>query len=316
MPETYKGLVTYTPSGLYCEKGGFFIDPSRPVRKSVISHAHADHANPYSAEMICTAPTAALIMHRYRSRETGLFKKVNFHETFRSGSVDVTLIPAGHMLGSAQVLISDGSERWLYTGDFKLQPDPTCEPYQPAEADVLITETTFADPEVAHPDPVNEIKKINEFTDRNLILAAYSMGKAQRISRMLAEHCPQRLVMVHPDIHGFNRVYESFGISLGAWVPYQAAGFKQIRHGVYLAPPYHFNNFRKSQRHFLAFASGWTMLQKRCDLRLMISDHADWRDILSVVGFTNPKKIYTLHGDGKLLRTLMAERGLEVAKFN
>jgi putative mRNA 3-end processing factor len=312
----YKGLVTYTPSGLYCEAGNFYIDPVKPVARAVISHAHADHANPYSGEMYCTPSTMALVKHRYRNRETGLFIAKNFHETFVFGKTEVTLIPAGHMLGSAQVLIADGNERWLYTGDFKLQPDPTCEPFEYVAADVLVTETTFADPGVQHPDPIMEICKLNEFENRNVILAAYSMGKAQRLARMLAEHCPQRLVMVHPDIHGFNRVYESFGITLGAWVPYQAAEFKSIRHGIYLAPPFHFRNFRKSQKHWLAFASGWEMLQKRCDLRLMISDHGDWRDILKVVDFINPKKIYTLHGDGKLLRNLMAERGLEAAKFN
>ena len=313
---SYKDLVTYTPAGLYCARGGFYIDPVKPVPLAVVSHAHADHANPYSAELFATPPTAALIRQRYRNKETGVFREKNFNEPFELGGVQITFIPAGHMLGSAQVLINDGNERWLYTGDFKLQPDPTCEPYQAAEADVLITETTFADPTVEHPDAVAEILKINAYPQRNFILAAYSMGKAQRLARLIAEHCPQRLVMVHPDIHGFNRVYETFGIQLGAWVPYQAAEFKKIRHGIYLAPPYHFRNFRKSQRHFLAFASGWEMLQKKCDIRLMISDHGDWADILKVINFTNPKKIYTLHGDGKILRTEMAGRGLEVAKFN
>jgi len=312
----YKDLITYTPSGLYCAAGNFYIDPIKPVARAVLSHAHADHANPYSAEMICTPGTASLIKHRYKTKETGKFREVQFNEPFSCGEVEVTLIPAGHMLGSAQVLVSDGNEKWLYTGDFKLQADPTCEPFQFADADVLITETTFADPEVCHPDPVEEIKKINCHDQRNFILAAYSMGKAQRLLRLLAEHCPQRLVMVHPDIHSFNRVYESFGSSLGAWVPYRSDYFKQIRHGVYIAPPYHFRNFRKSNRHLLAFASGWDMLQKRCDIRLMISDHGDWQDILKVISITNPKKIYTLHGDGKMLRTEMAGRGFEVAKFN
>jgi putative mRNA 3-end processing factor len=313
---TYRELVTYTPSGLYCQKGNFYIDPVKPVQRAIISHAHADHANPYSAEMYCTSATASFIQQRYRDKEKGIFNIRNFNDEFIIGGIKIQLIPAGHMLGSAQVLITDGNERWLYTGDFKLQADATCEPYQQAEADVLITETTFADPEIIHPDPVEEIKKINAHSGRNFILAAYSMGKAQRLARMLAEHCPGRLVMVHPDIHVFNKIYESGGINLGAWQPYQSSEFKKIRHGIYLAPPYHFKNFRKSQKHYLAFASGWEVLQKRCDLRLMISDHGDWNDILKVIAFTKPKKIYTLHGDGKLLRDEMAGRGLEVAKFN
>lgn len=313
---SYKGLVIYTPSGLFCPVGNFYIDPVKPVPLAIVSHAHADHANPYSGNIYCTPGTAACVKQRYIKKNTGLFTEIPFRKPFELGGVQVTFYPAGHMLGSAQVLISNGQERWLYTGDFKLQPDPTCEPYDFVKADVLITETTFANPDVIHPDPISEIQKINERDGRNLILAAYSMGKAQRIARLLAEHCPQRLVMVHPDIHVFNKVYESFGIQLGSWIPYQAAEFKKIRHGVYLAPPYHFRNFRKSNRHFLAFASGWDKLQTRCDLKLMISDHADWNDIIKMVEFTNPKKIITLHGDGKMLRELMAGKGLEVAKFN
>lgn len=309
-------LISYTPYGLYCKAGNFFIDPQKPVRCAIVSHAHADHANPYSNEIYCTPATAALVKTRYQKKETGNFNLVDFNNVIELNGVKVTLIPAGHMLGSAQVLVEKDNERWLYTGDFKLQADATCEPYQFTKADVLITETTFADPTKAHPDPKVEVMKINEIKDRNLILAAYSMGKAQRLLRMLAEYCPQKLVMVHPDIHVFNTVYEQFNIPLGAWQPYKAAEFKAIKHGIYLAPPYHFRNFSKSQKHYLAFASGWDFLQRKCDLNLMISDHGDWNDILEIINFTNPKKIYTLHGDGKFLRDEMETRGLAVGRFN
>ncbi len=313
---TYKGMVIYTPSGLFCPAGNFYLDPSRPVPEAIITHAHADHANPFSLQMWCTEPTSALVRLRNRNKATGRFREQPFGEPFRIRDVEITLLPAGHMLGSAQVLLDDGRERWLYTGDFKLQSDPTAEAYQFCKADVLITETTFADPAVRHPDPAGEIRKIREMEGRNIIVAAYSMGKAQRLCRLLAEQCPERLVMVHPDIGHFNRLYESFGMDLGAWTPYQAAAFKQIRHGIYLAPPYHFRNFRRSQKHILAFASGWEKLQLKHDLKLMISDHADWEDILRVVDFCSPKKIYTLHGEGKMLRDAMAARGLETARFN
>src|SRR6185312_7556582 len=144
-------FLTINPNGIYCKYGDFYLDPTLPVTTAVISHAHADHAISGNNSIYCTEATHAFMMLRYGKNAGKVFNIATYHSAFTIGGIDITFISAGHMLGSAQVLMEYKGARYLYTGDYKVQPDATCEPIAWVEADVLITESTFADPLVLHP---------------------------------------------------------------------------------------------------------------------------------------------------------------------
>jgi putative mRNA 3-end processing factor len=232
-------FVVFDEKGLYCKYGGFYIDPTQPANKAVISHAHADHAVAGNTEVYCTEATAAFMQLRYAKNAAKVFNVVPFHQSFVIGSVQVTFIPAGHILGSAQVLMMYEGVEYLYTGDYKLQPDATCETIEWVQADVLITESTFADPNVLHPDPVEEIKKLNDIKT-NIMLGAYGLGKSQRLIRMITEHAPQKTILIHHRIMPLNAVYEKLGYSLGKYQIYgrklneESAGVRIYRAAVYV----------------------------------------------------------------------------------
>jgi putative mRNA 3-end processing factor len=218
------------------------------------------------------------------------------------GAVKVTLVPAGHILGSAQVLMEYNNVRYLYTGDYKLQDDPTCEKIEFVQADVLITETTFADPLVRHPDAVEEIKKLNAF-NHNVLLGSYSLGKAQRLINLINEHCPQRSILVHHSILPLNKIYEDFGYRPGKYELYTRKSMKQPGQNlVYIVPPLTFDSYIRAKNVVRAFASGWKKLQVTNGLELLISDHVDWDDILAMMAMVKPREVWTLHGNGKYLR--------------
>ena len=162
--------------GIYCRYGNFYLDPQLPVLVGVISHAHGDHAKPGNKKVYCTAPTAAVMNFRYQSRSADRFEIMQFNESFFIENIKITFISAGHILGSAQVLLEYQGVKYLYTGDYKIQKDSTCEPIVFVEADVLITESTFANPKTKHPDVVTEIKKLNE-TPYSVLLGKSSTSK-------------------------------------------------------------------------------------------------------------------------------------------
>lgn len=288
--------------GLYCRTGDFYLDPKQPTTNAIISHAHGDHAVRGNDQVYCTAATAAVIQHRYRKNAGNNFLIHSWSEPFNINGVKITFIPAGHIIGSAQVLMEYEGIRYLYTGDYKLQKDTTCERIEFVKADVLITETTFADPEVKHPDAVEEIKKLNEFS-HNVLLGAYSLGKAQRLISLITEHCPQRLTLVHHSILPLNKIYESFGFKTGRYELYNRKLMKQPNHNyVYIVPPLTFNSYLRAKNVVRAFASGWKKLQVNNGLQLLISDHVDWDDILMMLKQVQPQQVWTIHGNGKHLR--------------
>lgn len=288
--------------GLYCTIGNFYLDPQVPVSHAVISHAHGDHATRGNDIVYCTSATAAFMQHRYRKQAGKQFNIYGWTESFFINGVKITFIPAGHMLGSAQVLMEYEGVKYLYTGDYKLQEDPTCEKIEFVKADVLITETTFADPGVRHPDAIEEIKKLNAF-NHNVLLGAYSLGKAQRLISLITKYCPDRTIVVHHSVFGLNKIYESFGYNPGRYELYNRKSMKIAdRNMVYIVPPLTFNSHIRAKNVVRAFASGWKGLQAGNDVQLLISDHVDWEDILQMISEVRPQEVWTLHGNGKLLK--------------
>ncbi len=295
-------FVVINENGLYCRVGEFYLDPVKPCLNAIISHAHGDHAVKSNENIYCTAPTAAIMKHRYQKNAGKNFIIYPFSKPFMVGDVKITLIPAGHIIGSAQVLMEYNDIKYLYTGDYKLQNDPTCEKIEFIQADVLITETTFADPSVQHPDAGQEIRKLNEF-NHNVLLGSYSLGKAQRLVHLINEHCPQRSVLVHHSILPINKIYESFGYLPGNYELYTRKSMKLPGQNlVYIVPPLTFDSYIRAKNVVRAFASGWKRLQVSNGLELLISDHVDWNDILVMMEQVRPKEVWTVHGNGKYLR--------------
>lgn len=294
-------FLSFNTSGLYCKYGDFYLDPTQPVATSVISHAHADHAISGNNEVYCTEATAAFMRLRYGKNAAKVFNIAGYHQPFGIKGVQVTFISAGHMLGSAQVLMEYGGVKYLYTGDYKLQPDATCEPIEWVKADVLITESTFADPQVLHPDPVEEIKKLNDIKI-NILLGAYGLGKSQRLINLINEHAPQKKILIHHRIMPINSVYEKLGYPPGKYQVYSRKLMKNQDEYVYIVPPFTFDSYINATGVKRLFASGWKNLQANKNDTLFISDHVDWNDILQAVAHVEPTQLWTLHGNGTYLK--------------
>ncbi|WP_333625464.1 exonuclease [Sphingobacterium siyangense] len=296
------------PEGYYCRYGDFFIDASNPVMHNVVSHAHGDHASSGHDYVYATQATSLFMTYRYKQNRKDSYQVKLFNSPFKIGAVEITFLPAGHILGSAQILMEYRGVRYLYTGDYKLQTDDTCEPIEVQQADVLITESTFANPDIIHPDPAEEIKKLDGHAS-NILLGTYVLGKAQRITDLINRYCPDRKVLVHSGILPYHRLYDQHGLKKLDYEPYNRKEMKQgEQNKVYLVPPMTFNSYFRATKVLRAFASGWKRLQAQNDIELYISDHVDWNDILQYIKMVNPKEVWTLHGDGSILKRYFNEK--------
>lgn len=295
------------PEGYYCRYGDFFIDAGGPVGHNVVSHAHGDHASSGHDYVYCTNGTALFMNYRYKQNRKDSYQIKLFNSSFKIGMVEITFLPAGHILGSAQILMEYKGVRYLYTGDYKLQPDETCEAIEVQQADVLITESTFANPEIIHPDPIAEIKKLEGHAS-NILLGTYVLGKAQRVTDLINRYCPERRVLVHSGILPYHRLYDEHGLKKMSFEPYNRREMKQgEQNKVYLVPPMTFNSYFRATKVLRAFASGWKRLQAQNDIELYISDHVDWNDILHYIKMVAPREVWTLHGDGTILKSYFGE---------
>jgi putative mRNA 3-end processing factor len=298
-------------AGLRAADGSFSIDPSRKVPVALVSHAHGDHAIPGHGVVYATRSTWELMKERYSDKLVADFREVEFGRPFRVGPMTITYYPAGHILGSAQILLEQEGVRYLYTGDFKVHDDPTCEPFHHVKCDYLITETTFAHPDYSHPDAGEELASLCDAEGR-LVIGAYAVGKAQRITRLLHDYAPGRTVYVHPLIGGYHRVYETAGVHLGEWRPYSRKEFLEDERGVLILPPSVFSRYERHQGAIKVFATGWKRSYYRCDRVLSISDHADWDGLMKVISSSGAHTIFTLHGDGTMLRDRLIGSGPNV----
>lgn len=301
-------FIVQTKTGLFCSYGNFYLDPKEPVVNAVISHAHGDHAISGNQNVYCTAPTMAFMQHRYKKFAAANFNVKAYKETFELNGVEISFFPAGHMLGSALILMRYKGVKYLYTGDYKLEADSTCEPIELVPADVLLTETTFATSTTEHPDAVEEIKKLNAVTG-NIMLGAYALGKSQRLIALLNEHCPQKRILLHHSIMPFAKLYEQMGILLGKYEVYDRKVMKQNQTNmIYIVPPMVYNSYFRAINVIRVFATGWKNLQKNNEIQLYISDHVDWKAILQTINTVKPEQVWTTHGSGLELQTYFAPK--------
>ena len=308
-------FIVIDKTGLFCRYGNFYLDPKEIVQNAIISHAHGDHAIGGNLNVFCTQATSLFMLHRYKKFAAGSFSIMPYYASFEVNDVKVSFIPAGHILGSAMVLMEYLGVKYLYTGDYKLQSDKTCEPIEFVEADVLITETTFADPQTRHPLAETEILKLNT-TSSNIMLGAYSLGKCQRLISLINDHCIEKRILLHYSMMPFVKIYEQMGINLGKYEIYDR---KVMKHNhtnmVYMVPPMVFKSYFKAINVVRVFATGWKHLQSNHEIQLYISDHADWNDILFTINKVKPREVWTNHGNGMELKRFY-ENSLVVKLLN
>ena len=300
-------LLTLTPQGLYCPDGDFHVDPMRPVKRALITHGHSDHARSGHEQVLATAETLGIMAIRYGADFAGSTQTAELGEVFRLGDVHASFVPAGHVLGSAQIVIEQGKCRLVVSGDYKRAPDPTCLPFAPVACDVFITEATFGLPVFRHPDTRDEVAKLIAstllFPDRAHIVGAYALGKAQRVMALLRAAGYDRPIYLHGALERLTEFYKEHGVALGDTPKVAAADRAKLAGEIILCPPSAAQDLwaRKFPDPVTAFASGWMRVrarakQKGVELPLVISDHCDWDGLCATVRDTGAEEVWVTHG--------------------
>jgi putative mRNA 3-end processing factor len=314
--------IRTTPSGLFVEPGGFYVDPLRAVDRAVITHGHADHARPGNTHVLATAETLAIMRARLGERAGLSLQALAYGESLRIGEVDVRLVPAGHVLGSAQAVLEWRGSRVVASGDYKRRPDPTCAPFEPVRCDVFITEATFGLPVFRHPPDAHEIDKLLHsrklFPERVHLVGVYSLGKCQRVLSLLRGRGYHEPVYLHGAQLAMTELYRSFGVDLGDVRHALGVPRKELEGQILLAPPSATGDAwaAKLPDPVVAMASGWMRVKQRAkqsgvELPLVISDHADWDELILTMREVEAPEIWVTHGNEEALirqATLMGLR--------
>ena len=311
-------ILRPTPKGLYCPPGDFFIDPVAPVDRAVITHGHADHARAGHGAVLATPETIAIMAARYGENFTVARQAAALGEAVSVNGVSVSLIPAGHVLGSAQIVVEHAGKRLIAAGDYKRGRDPTCTGFEVRSCDVFITEATFALPVFRHPDDAGEIGKllasVKRFPERAHLVGAYALGKAQRVIRLLREAGYDETIFIHGAMQKLCDLYEHHGVALGplasATLADGSGGKRDFAGRIIIGPPSAFAD--KWARRFpdpvTSFASGWMGVRQRArqrgvELPLILSDHADWDELTQTIDDIAPGELWITHGrDDALMR--------------
>ncbi len=313
-------MLQETPAGLYCAAGDFFIDPWAPVARAVITHAHGDHARPGSDAYLCASDCAPLLARRFGP--STLIEPQPYGARVVLGSTRVSFHPAGHILGSAQVRIEGSDGVWVVTGDFKRAADPTCDPFEPIRCDTFVTESTFGLP-IYHWDATDTVmREIVSWWDENRalglasVLFCYTLGKAQRLLAELARFT-DRTVLVHGMLVPMTDVYRTRGIAmLPSSVLVERPRGSTCAGELVLAPlsargtPW----MRRLGDLSDGFASGLMRVrgvrrQRGFDRGFVLSDHADWPDLLRTVEETGASRVLATHGHAEPLARFFAAGG-------
>jgi putative mRNA 3-end processing factor len=294
------------PHGIHVAPADCWIDPSQPVSRALVTHGHGDHARGGHGETIATPATLAIMELRYQTREGAV--PVESGETVRlPGGVEATFIPAGHVLGSAQVLLEHAGERVIVTGDYKRRADPTCPPFEVTPCDVFITEATFGLPVFCHPPVRQEIEKLlkalRDHPDGCVLVGAYALGKAQRLIAELRAAGHGAPICLHGAMERMCRLYEEFGVELGELRLVSDHSKDQLRGAIVVCPPGALNDrwSRRLPDPITAMASGWMRVRQRArqrnvELPLVISDHADWGELTRTITEVDPAETWMTHG--------------------
>jgi putative mRNA 3-end processing factor len=315
-------VLVPTPSGVCCKPGGFFIDPTRPVDKAVITHGHSDHARPGHGAVLATQETLDLMRLRYGENFAGTVQAVRYGEALNLDGATVTLHPAGHVLGSAQVAVECKGMRIVASGDYKDAHDPTCAPFELQKCDVFITEATFGLPVFRHGDAGDQIKKLLHsmtlFPDRAHLVGAYALGKAQRVIALLRQVGYDKPIYLHGAMHTITRYYMERGVDLGDVELVSGVKKADLAGTVTLCPPSALKDLwtRRFPEPVACFASGWMRVRARArqggvELPLVISDHADWDGLTATIAASGAPEIWVTHGQEDALVRWCELQGLK-----
>lgn len=325
MKKSLGAWVQPFPEGIYVKPGDFWIDPANPKPRALITHGHADHARGGHGKVMATPETLAIMGVRY-GEQAGA-QAAQYGELLKVGDVEISFVPAGHVLGSAQIVMEHKGERVVVSGDYKRRPDPTCPPFQPVPCDVFVTEATFGLPVFRHPDTSDEIAKILEALrdnpERCVLVGAYALGKAQRVIASLRTLDYHEPIYIHGAMQRLCDLYVEHGVNLGELRP--ATGLKpaELRGSIIVAPPSALNDrwSRRLPDPITAMASGWMRVrqrarQKNVELPLIISDHADWDELTSTCLELGPQEVWVTHGREDALIHWCATRQLKARELH
>jgi putative mRNA 3-end processing factor len=314
-------LLQLTPKGLYCRDGNFYIDPRRSVKRAVITHAHADHARGGSGSYLCSPESKGILLSRLGA-ETNI-DTLEFGKALTVNGVTLSLHPAGHILGAAQVRMEKNGYVCVVSGDYKTAYDPTCHPLEPQRCHDFISEATFGLPIFKWPSPDKVIRNIqdwwheNQDQGRTSILYAYALGKAQRILASLDAAAGP--ILTHGAVETVNQIYRKAGVALPATRPVGEIQDKaRLSKALVVAPPSADNPawMRRFPNPSRAFASGWMRIRgnrrrRSLDRGFVLSDHADWDGLARTIKNSGADRIGLTHGYAAEMARWLKEQGLQ-----
>jgi putative mRNA 3-end processing factor len=314
-------LLRPTDLGLYCEAGDFFVDPWRPVPRAVVTHAHADHACRGCGRYLTSAEGARVL--RIRMGPEAIVDPLPYGEAVAIGGVRVSLHPAGHILGSSQVRLEHRGEVWVVSGDYKVEADATCTPFEPVPCHVFVTESTFGLPIYRWPpqravfDEINAWWRANRDAGKASLLLGYALGKSQRLLSGLDPSIGP--ILAHGAVEALNRAYREGGVPLPptAYAGAAAKG-KSWAGAMIVAPPSAHGTpwARKFAPLSAGIASGWmtirgTRRRKAIDRGFVLSDHVDWPGLLGAIEATGARRVLVTHGYTAVVVRFLRERGID-----
>jgi putative mRNA 3-end processing factor len=303
------------------------IDPPQPVERAIITHGHADHARAGHGAVLATPDTIAIMQERYGANCAGSFQPLDFGVPLTVDDVTITFFPAGHILGSAQVLLEHKGMRIVDTGDYKRLRDRTAQPFELVQCDLLVTEATFGLPVFQHPKPQDEIARLlaslAAYPERAHVVGCYALGKAQRVIALIRDAGYDRPIYLHGAMLRLCALYEARGIALGDLRPATEASKADLAGQIVIAPPSAIKDrwSRRLPDPVLAVASGWMSVKQRAkqsgvELPLVISDHCDWGELNHSIVETGASRIWVTHGREDALVYQCQKLGLDAEPLN
>ncbi|MEM6670602.1 MAG: ligase-associated DNA damage response exonuclease [Pseudomonadota bacterium] len=326
-----KALLELNANGLFCPLGEFYVDPVRPVARAVVTHAHGDHCRPGHEALLGTPHTIEIARTRYGPNGFSKVKEIRYNGNIRLKGVKVRLIPAGHVLGSAQVVIEaklgGKTVRAIVSGDYKRRFDPTCEPFEPMPCDLFVTEATFGLPVFRHPPTEKEVGKLlaslSAFPERAHAVGVYPLGKCQRLIAELRRAGWDAPIYLHGSLRKLTDLYQRLGVELGETRDATASAKAEMAGQVVLAPASALSDkwARRLPDPLICGASGWMTVRQRAkqrgvELPLIISDHADWDELRQTVEEVDPETLWVTHGAEEALVHWRRSQGYEAAALS
>jgi putative mRNA 3-end processing factor len=294
------------PHGIFLPGADAWVDPSRPVANALVTHGHADHARGGHGRVWATPATLDIMGVRY-GEQAG--HRVEYGDAVVIGDIRASFVPAGHVLGSAQIVLDHGpsGERAVVSGDYKRRPDPTCARFEAVKCDIFITEATFGLPVFRHPPTSHEVAKLltalDAEPDRCVLVGAYALGKAQRVIAELRAAGHDAPIYIHGAMQKLCDLYQRHGVDLGTLIPATGVAKAAMAGHVVVAPPSALADrwTRRLPDPITAMASGWMRVRQRAvqkgvELPLVISDHADWDELTTTLTEIAPREVWVTHG--------------------